>query len=233
MRWRVISFNMSVMRTSDKSGFTLLIVPFIISLLLLIGAVVFGASTYGKMLDYKNNVNAKINTAVTAAKQQEVNTKDAQFAQAEKYPLKTYNSSATYSSVSVKYPNTWSAYVIDDTNASPYVSGYFYPNTVPDTQSPTVDFALRMQVLQDSYGSVLNGVKEDVQQGLTTVSPYKAPNVPGVVGSEIIGQLPSISRTGTMVVLPLRTLTLELWTEGSQFETDFSNIVLPNFTFSP
>jgi hypothetical protein len=72
-----------------------------------------------------------------------------------------------------------------------------------------------------------------VQKGLTTVSPYKAPSVPNVVGSEIVGQLPSISRTGTMVVLPLRTLTLELWTEGPQFVTDFSSIVLPNFTFSP
>jgi hypothetical protein len=221
------------MRASQENGFSTLIVPFLGTVVLLVGAVTFGAWAYGKMLDYKDNVNSKVDAAVIMAKQQEATTKNAQFAQAEKYPLKTYTSSATYGSVVVKYPNTWSAYVIDDTNVTPYVDGYFYPNTVPDTQSPTADFALRMQILQDSYSSVLSNVQSDVQQGLTTVSPYKAPNVPNVVGSELVGQLPSISRTGTMVVIPLRTLTLELWTEGPQFLTDFNNIVLPNFTFLP
>jgi len=233
LRRTVISSNMSVMRSSEESGFSVLVVPLLITVLLLIGAVIFGAWAYGKMLGYKNNVNTKVNAAIIVAKQQEASVENAQFAQTEKYPLKTYNSSATYGSVVVKYPNAWSAYVIDDTNNTPYVEGYFYPNVVPDTQSATADFALRIQILQDSYSSVLSSVQSDVQQGLTTVSPYKAPSVPNVVGSEIVGQLPSIGRTGTMVVLPLRTLTLELWTEGPQFVTDFNNIILPNFTFSP
>lgn len=221
------------MRPSPERGYSLLILPFALTLLLLIGAVVFGFWSYSQMVVYKSNLNTKIDSAVKVAVQQEDNAKNAQFAQTEKYPFKNYTSPAAYGSVSVKYPNTWSAYVIDDTNNSPYVDGYFYPNTVPDTQSSTVAFALRLRIVQDSYSDVLNSAQGNVMQGLTTVTPYKAPNIPSVVGSLITGMLPNTNRSGTMVVLPLRNMTLELWTEAPQFESDFSNIILKNFTFSP
>ena len=224
---------MSDMRPSAERGYNVLILPFALALVFLIGSVVFGVWSYGRMIDYKNNLDVKVNSAVKAAVQVESDTKDAQFAQVEKYPLKTYTGPSAYGSVTVKYPDTWSAYVIDDTNSSPFVGGYFYPNTVPDTQSSTAAFALRLQIVQDSYSNVLSNIQSNVQQGLSTVAPYKAPNVPSIVGSVITGMLPSTNRSGTMVVLPLRNTTLELWTESPQFESDFSNIVLKNFTFLP
>lgn len=216
-----------------EHGFNILILPLVLSFVLLIGAIAFSVWTYGKMKDYEDNVNSKVASAVIIAKQQEATAKNAAFAQASKYPLRTYVSPAAYGSVTIKYPNTWSAYVIDDTNISPYVDGYFYPNTVPDTQSSTIAFALRVQIVQDSYSSVLTEVQSDVQQGTSTVAAYKAPNIPGVVGSKVTGQLPTVSRSGTMIILPLRNMTLELWTETPQFDNDFNNIILPNFNFSP
>jgi hypothetical protein len=36
-----------------------------------------------------------------------------------------------------------------------------------------------------------------------------------------------------MVVLPLRSQTLQIETAGSQFLGDFNNNILPNFSFSP
>ncbi len=221
------------MRSSSERGANVVVIPFALTIILLIAAIVFGVWAYGHMEDYKNNLNLKVNAAVKVAVTQEANTKDAQYAQSEKYPLKNYTGPAAYGSVSVSYPNTWSAYVIDDTNSSPYVDGYFYPNTVPDTQSSTVAFALRVEVVQDSYSDVLNNIQSNVQQGQTTVAAYKAPKVPSIIGSLVTGQLPSINRSGTMVVLPLRNMTLEIWTEAPQFESDFNNIILKNFTFSP
>jgi hypothetical protein len=38
---------------------------------------------------------------------------------------------------------------------------------------------------------------------------------------------------GTMVILPLRDKTLEVWTESDAYLSDFKNYVLPNLTFSP
>lgn len=218
---------------SSEHRSNVLVIPFALTLLLLIGTIGFGVWSYQQAVDNKNNLNVKVESAVKLAVQQEAATKDAQFAQSNKYPLRIYTSPAAYGSVNVKYPNTWSAYVIDDTNNSPYVDGYFYPNTVPDTQSSTATFALRLRVIQDSYSDVLSNIQSNVAQGQSTVTAYKTPNVPSVVGSLITGQLPSTNRSGTMVVLPLRNMTLEIWTEAPQFESDYSNIILKNFTFSP
>lgn len=229
---REISVTISDMKPSIERGFSVLVVPLVISFLLLIGAVVFGAWSYSNMLDYKNNVDAKINVAVAAAKVQESNTKDAQFAQAEKYPLRSYVSPAAYGNITVWYPKTWSAYVSDDTGANPYIDGYFDLNTVPDIQNQNNTYALRIQLLQQSYSQVLSQEQNFVQQGQATVVPYSLPKVHSVVGSLVTGQL-TATTTGTMVILPLRNMTLTIWTDSPQYASDFNNIILPNFTFSP
>lgn len=219
------------MRPHSEHGFSILLIPLIIALVFLVGAIVFGGWAYANMEDYKNNVAAKVATAVDAAKQQESVLKDTEAAQAAKLPYRTYTGPAAYGSVTIKYPKTWSAYVVDDTSGSPFVNGYFYPNVVPDIQGQNVAFALRVQVVQDSYSNVLNEFTGNVQQHNTTVVPYAAPNVPTIIGARISGQLQG-AKNGTMVVLPLRNMTLELWTEAPQFQDDFTTI-LQNFTFAP
>jgi hypothetical protein len=39
--------------------------------------------------------------------------------------------------------------------------------------------------------------------------------------------------TGTMVLLPMRDKTLEIWTESNDYLNDFNTYVLPNMTFAP
>jgi hypothetical protein len=220
------------MRSSADRGFSILIIPLVVAVLFLIGAAAFGAWAYSKMQDYKNNVNSKVSAAVTIAKQQESTAKDAEFVQKEKLPLRTYTGPSAYGSVTIKYPKTWSVYVADDRNSSPFVDGYFFPSVVPDTQSPNSAFAVRIQVVQESYSSVLSTLADYVKQNKTQVTPYKSPNVPGVVGARVDGQLSGL-KNGSMIVLPLRNMTLELWTEAPQFQDDFNKNILPNFTFSP
>jgi hypothetical protein len=233
LRDREISVTISDMKRSIERGFSVLIVPLAISSLLLIGAVVFGAWAYSKMEDYKNNVDAKVDTAAAAAKQQEATTKDAQFAQEEKYPLRSYVSPAAYGNITVQFPKTWSGYVSDDTNGSPFIDGYFYPDTVPDIQNQNNTYALRIQLMQESYSEILQEEQNFVQQGQATVVPYTAPKVPSVVGVKVTGALLTPQTNGTMIIFPLRNMTLLLWTGAPQFEDDFNNIILPNFTFSP
>lgn len=231
-----ISATMSGMyrtrRNASQVGMSVLAVPFALAVVFLIGSLVFGVWAYMQMQDYKNNVDSKIGVAVNQAKQQEDAAQQAIYNQKEKSPYRTYKGPAAYGSVSITYPKTWSAYVIDDQSSSPYVNGYFYPDTVPDTQSQSAAFALRVQIVQDTYSSVLSQAAGQVQDSQATVAPYALPKVPSVVGSRIDGQLPN-QKTGTMVVLPLRNTTLEVWTESSDFQDDFLNIILPNLTFSP
>jgi hypothetical protein len=92
---------------------------------------------------------------------------------------------------------------------------------------------LQVQVLDQSYSEVLTSLN-GLAQGTppTTISAYSLPQLPDVVGVELSGPLPN-NQTGTMVVLPLRGDTLEIWTEGTQYLEDFNKNILPNVIFSP
>jgi len=103
---------------------------------------------------------------------------------------------------------------------------------VPNAQGQNAVFALRVQVVQDTYSSVLSQAQNSVQNKQATVAPFSLPRVSSVVGAMVSGTLPN-QRTGTMVILPLRNMTLEIWTESTNFQDDFQNIILPNFTFAP
>ena len=202
---------------------------------LLVLTLVFAVWAYAGRQDYKNNVDSKIAAAQEVAKQQESSRKDKEFAEKEKSPLKTYNGPASYGSLVITYPKTWSG-AVDDTgqNTDSLVDGYFYPGVVPSTSNPNSTFALRVQVTSQAYSEVLKNLQglEDDTNNPASISPYALPKVPSVVGVVVNGALPD-QKSGKMVVLPLRNQALMIWTEGNQFTSDFDNIILPNFSFSP
>jgi hypothetical protein len=221
---------MSGMKANSQSGaINALLLPLLVALLLLVGVAVFGVWAFGSRQDYKDNVDAKIATAVTAAKADEDKVKDAQFAEEQKNPLKTYTGPAAYGSVTINYPKTWSGYVSDTDGNDPFVDGYFSPGVVPDTQDQKSSFAFRVQVSSQSYSESLQSFQN--QEGVT-IQPYSLPKVPNVVGVIVRGAIEQ-DRQGIMVILPLRNTTLKFWTESDAFTGDFNNIILPNASFSP
>jgi uncharacterized protein (UPF0333 family) len=206
-----------------------LAISLIFAILLLVSTLAFGIWAFTGRQDYKDHTDAKIAVAVKAAKQQESSLKDAQFEQAEKNPLKTYNGPEAYGSVVVSYPKTWSAYIDDTGSNTTKLDAYFYPDFVPQTDA----YALRFQVIDQSYDATLAALATAQQsKAPPQVSPYALPKVPNVVGVKVVGTLPN-KGTGTMVILPIRSQTLEIWTDGDQFLSDFNNSILPNFSFSP
>ncbi|HEV7454129.1 MAG TPA: hypothetical protein VGO07_02615, partial [Candidatus Saccharimonadales bacterium] len=148
-----------------------------------------------------------------------------------KSPLKTHVGPDTFGAVTVQYPKTWSAYVIENGNAVP-MNDYFHPDVVPDTSKATNAYALRVQIVQSTYSQVMVQYQSLAVAKKVTVTPYKLPKVPSVVGSRVDGQI-TAQKQGTMIVLPLRNVTLTISTESQDFENDFNNIILPNLTFSP
>jgi hypothetical protein len=209
-----------------------LIIPFILMLLLLAGAIGFGSWAYNSRQFYKNNVDVQIASAVSVAKQQQMATDQAQFAIGEKSPLSTYLGPEQYGSVVIKYPKTWSAYVDDTGNGGAPLDGYFAPGIVPSISSSTSIFALRVEVQNESYSGIAQSLASQVQSKTITAQPYALPKVPQDVGLEVTGTL-SDGNQGTEVILPLRNQTLVIWTEGSDYVSDFNTYVLPNFSFSP
>lgn len=219
-------------REDQRGEISLMVVSFGLVCLCLIGVIVFAVWAYSGRQDYKNNVDQKI-TAANAVVKNQVEQADAKnYAEQAKQPLRTYVSSAQNGSVTINYPKTWSGYVSENANGGNAIDGYFYPGIVPSTTDQNSTFALRVVLSPQQYSDVLNGFSSQQQQGQVTIKPFSFKKVPQVVGTRIDGQIAQ-NKTGSMVIVPLRNQTLQIWTESQQFESDFNNNILPNFSFSP
>jgi len=209
-----------------------LLLPFIVVVVLLIGAVAFAGWAYQGRQDYKDNVGAKVQDAVAAAVKAEDGKKAAEFAEASKSPLKSYSGPSAFGSVQVQYPKTWSAYVVEQTSGDYLVDGYFQPNFVPNTQSDGNSYALRVRIAGQSYSQAVQSLQGYVKAGKTTATPFAFAKVPGAVGTRFDGQIGD-NKQGSMVVVPLRANSLLVSTEAGQYLNDFNKDILPNLSFSP
>ena len=206
------------------------LMPFIIAVFLFISAAVFGLWAFMQMQDYKNNVDQKIAVASEAVKKKTGAEKDKQFAEEEKNPLKHFKGPDTYGSVDVQYSKKWSGYV-DLSNSSIPLNAYFHPDYVPGIQSGTA-FALRIQVVNQSYDREIKGLEAKVNNGKVKVTPFRAAKVPNVLGSRVVGEI-NVGQKNTRIYLPLRDKTLEIEAQADQYVSDLDNIILPSLTFSP
>lgn len=226
------SMKSRLRQLNEQGVLNALLLPLIVVVLLLIGAASFAFWAYGGRQDYKDNVDAKVTVAVAAAVKTQDAKNAAQYAEASKYPLKTYSGPSAYGSVQVQYPKTWSAYVIEQANGENNVDGYFQPNFVPSTQDTTNSYALRVRVSTQSYASVVQNLQSYVKSGKTTATPFAFAKVPTAIGTRFDGQIGN-TKQGSMVVVPLRANALLVSTEGPQYLPDFNNNILPNLTFAP
>lgn len=217
----------------NRNGSTNTALILIIAIAFLFLSLVFGIWAFSGMQKYKNNADQLVQNAVAKAQTSQQATDARAAALAAENPLTSYSGPEAYGSILVHYPKNWSSYVdTSNTSANP-VDGYFYPGTLPAvSDSQPTNFALRIQVISQSYTQTLGTYQGLEQSGQASSKVYSLPKVPSVVGVEITGQLVN-SKTGTLVILPLRNESLLIWTEGNEFLNDFNNNILPNFSFSP
>ncbi|PIZ61632.1 hypothetical protein COY17_03900 [Candidatus Saccharibacteria bacterium CG_4_10_14_0_2_um_filter_52_9] len=208
------------------------VVSLILTIVLLLGTIGIAAWAITGRQDYKNNSDKKSAAAAEVAKQKESSAKDLQFAEDAKNPLKTYNGSEALGSLIINFPKTWSGYIDSTGSGSGAMDGYFAPGVVPAINDQNSVFALRVKVLSQTYAQVVQAFAGQVQSGKLTTSAYALPKLPKVVGLLATGEITD-QKNVTMVVLPLRSQTLQIWTEGSQYLDDFNKNILPNFSFSP
>lgn len=222
------------MRTLDQRGaLNVLLVPLILMIVLLLSAAGFGIWAFSSRQDYKNNSDKKAGVAAAAQRDATEAADAVKYAEEAKKPYDTYIGPAAYGNITVNYPKTWSAYIIEAKGGgSTPVSGYFQPKVVPNVTDLENNFALRVELVTATYQSVLQQFKSKLDQGTVSMQPYTLPKVPSVVGSRVEGQITN-RKQGTMVVLPLRNMTLKIWTEANDFKADLDTHILPNLSFIP
>ena len=209
-----------------------LLFGFILVTFLLIIFVILTIVFYGQMQDYKTNSDQKSSVAVEQAKKEQEKQLNEQFAEKEKEPLKSYTGPANAAAVKIVYPKTWSLYTVEGPSGNT-LNSYFNPNLVPNVANRDNLFALRLDVSEQPYANILRTFESKVTKGEVKVTPFVASNVKGAeTGVRIDGAITN-NTTGSMVIIPVRDKTIQLWTESGNYTADFDNFVLKNLTFNP
>lgn len=208
-----------------------LIIALVLFVLLFLGASGFGVWAFGERSTFKNDTDKIVAKEVQLAEQRVSTTKDAEFAEAAKRPTKSYKGPATFGSLELEYPRTWSAFITESTQSGTPVNGYLHPDFVPGVQSGT-SFALRIEVEQKTYDSQLKSFDSKVRAGKLTVTPFRAEQVPDVLGARVEGEINN-GQKNIMVLFPIRDKTLKISTESETFYKDFNDIILKSLKFVP
>ncbi|MBP9820732.1 hypothetical protein KBC85_01180 [Candidatus Saccharibacteria bacterium] len=209
-----------------------LLFGFVLVTFLLIVFVILAVVFYGQMQDYKTNSDQKSSVAVEQAKKDQEKQLNEQFAEKEKEPLKSYTGPANAAAVKIVYPKTWSLYTVEGPSGDT-LSSYFNPNLVPNVSNKDNLYALRLNVLEQPYANILRTFESKVTKGEVKVTPFVASNVKDAeTGVRIDGAITN-NTIGSMVLIPVRDKTIQLWTESGNYTADFDNFVLKNLTFNP
>ncbi|MET1033394.1 MAG: hypothetical protein ABWX94_02755 [Candidatus Saccharimonadales bacterium] len=219
-------------RLNQRGAINVLLIPLVLLVTLFLGAAGFGIWAFTSRADYKSNSDQKSAVAVDKAIKETQAVDATKFAEDSKKPYDTYIGPAAFGNITVNFPKTWSAYVVEAERGSTPVAAYFHPKIVPSVTDQDKTFALRVELVQSTYESVLDPFKGKIEQGQVTITPYTLAKVPSVVGSRIEGQITQ-RKQGTMIVLPLRNMTLKIWTESNDFKGDLDTHILPNLSFVP
>lgn len=207
-----------------------LIISLVIFVLLFLIAVGFGFWAFTERNTYKNDTDTIVAKEVALTEQRVSTAKDAEFVESEKRPTKSYKGPSTFGSVELEYPKTWSAFITEGQGSSP-IDGYMHPNFVPGLQSGT-QFALRVEVIAKSYDSEMKQLDGKVRSGKVSVTPYRADQVPDVLGARVEGEI-NTGQKNIMVLFPIRDKTLKISTESETFYKDFNDIILKTLKFVP
>lgn len=212
---------------SERGSLNALTIPLVLAVLFLFLSLGFGVWAFMGRQDYKDNVDAKIESAVAVEVAKTESQKDNEFLEREKNPLRTYSGPSQLGAIIMQYPKTWSAYSTEQNNT---LTVLMQPDVVLGGNS--VKYALKIEVLSTNYNAGLAQFDNLVKQGKLRSSVYAFPKVPSVKGLRFDGEI-AANKQGSVVVVPLRDKTLKVSTEVEDRLGDFNDIILPNFQFTP
>lgn len=219
-------------KRNQSGGAQIFVIVAVLMSVLFVAASIFGLLMFTQKSDLQKNMDAKVDAAVVIESKTIEEQKEAEFAEKEKSPTKTYIGPATFGSVSFDYPKTYSAYIIEGTTSTGTpLDGFLHPNIVPKDDK-SVAFALRFQLIASPYETQLKTYDALLKSGKLTIKAYRSAKVPDVLGVRVEGEI-ATGKQVSLILLPVRDKTLKIWTESKETIADFDKYVMASLSFVP
>ncbi len=209
--------------SDDKGGKSSLIKTIVIVVLSLVSVTFIGLFIwmFVSYNDARTDVDGQISAAVNAAVDEQVMKDEAEFAEREKDPYRTFAGPVDYGELSFEYPKTWSLYVASDASNGGDFKALFNPIEV--NASSAIN-ALRLTIRDAAYDTVSAEYQKEMNKkdsGLTVESI----TFNGIAGDKYTGKIPGTELSGYIVIFKIRDKTAILQTDSVLFEGDFFTLL--------
>lgn len=210
---------MNRLRNESGAAHTWLIVAivFIVTTVAVAGVMTWALINY---FDQKDNVDTKVDTAVSIAKKEQADADEAKFLERDKEPNRQFAGPEDYGRLVFDYPKTWSVYIDKDATSGTTYSAYLNPVAVPSI-SNTKQYALRVLIEQKDYEDVIQSYENLVKKGDLKSSAVKADDQNG---TRLDGAFSKDVR-GSAVIFKIRDKTVTIRTDADTFRTDFDKLI--------
>ncbi len=206
---------------SQRGEVNLLVVALaVLGIFVLIFAGLF-INSYMKAQNATKNLNAKTATAYNLGKEAGAKTQketDAAAAkQAEQNPYRAYTAPTAFGEFTIKFPKSWSSSVAENQTSTNQVELIANPEFIKILPNNTVNYALRVMLVNSSYSNVRAQYDQQVKNKKAKTSAIK---VSGIDGARYEGEFKQ-GKSGIAVLVPVRDKTVVFTTENTKYQPEF------------
>lgn len=208
-------------KKQDASNLTKTIVLIVEALVAVtfIGLFIWIYSEYNAV---RTDVEGQITKAVAEARIQQADKDEAEFAEREKYPYKTFSGPEDYGELSFEYPKTWSVFVAADASKGGDFIAYLNPGQINPVTNDMIN-ALRVTIRDASFESVVSEYQNIMSRNSDLT--VESITVNGGTANRYSGTIPGTDLKGIIVVLKIRDKTAILSTDSLLFKSDFEKVI--------
>ena len=196
----------------------ILAIVFIVTTLAAAG---FATWSFVNYRDQKDNVDAKVSTAVAAAVNEQAKKDDADQLEKDKQPNRQFAGPDDYGHLTFDYPKTWSVYLANDASDGGTFEAYLSPVVVPAV-SDDERYALRVTIEDEDYDKVVDSYNKSVSDNDLKATAFKLNDT--VTGTRLDGNFSKDIR-GSAVIFKIRDKTVTLRTDADTFSDDFNKLI--------
>lgn len=169
----------------------------------------------------KNGADAKVQVEVAKAKSEQAEIDQKKFSEESKNPRIEFVGPSEYGRVSFMYPKTWSVYIEKDgSDRGDYVA-YLHPKEVPSISNKESRFALRLEIINKDFNTVLKTYEQKIKKGELSSSSTE---FNGISSTRIDGAFSKDLR-GTVVLMKVNDKTVRFSTDADTFKPDFETVL--------